>query len=104
MSPKIVKFTEKQILDEFFKAFADSKFSIYKSDYYCGITDDLDRRAKEHNVDEYCLTMNLITFEAARDIEQKFSSLGFDCGNQLGNGNEKSVYVYMCYKKADFKK
>ncbi len=104
MSPKIVKLTEIQILDEFLKAFADSKFSDEKSDYYCGITDDLARRAKEHKVDGYCLTMNLITFEAARDIEQKLSSLGFDCGNQLGNGNEKSVYVYMCYKKAGFKK
>lgn len=104
MSSKIVKLTEKQILDDFLKAFADSKFSDEKSDYYCGITDDLDRRAKEHNVDGYCLTMNLITFEAARDIEQKLSSLGFDCGDQLGNGNEKSVYVYMCYKKAGFKK
>lgn len=27
MSPKIVKLTEKQILDDFLKAFADSKFS-----------------------------------------------------------------------------
>mgnify|MGYP004654311923 FL=1 len=104
MSPKIVKLTEKQILNEFLKAFADSNLSIYKSDYYCGITDDLNRRAKEHNVDGYCLTMNLITFEAARDIEQKHSSLGFDCGDQLGNGNEKSVYVYMCYKSPGFKK
>ncbi|MEH2791450.1 hypothetical protein V7T18_12410 [Segatella copri] len=104
MSPKIVKLTEKQILNEFLKAFADSNLSIYKSDYYCGITDDLNRRAKEHNVDGYCLTMNLITFEAARDIEQKLSSLGFDCGDQLGNGNEKSVYVYMCYKSPGFKK
>ena len=104
MSSKVFKLTEKQVLDRFENAFADSKFSIYKSDYYCGITDDLDRRAKEHNVDGYCLTMNLITFEAARDIEQKLSSLGFDCGSQLGNGNEKSVYVYMCYKKAGFKK
>ncbi len=104
MSPKIVKLTEKQILNEFLKAFADSNLSIYKSDYYCGITDDLNRRAKEHNVDGYCLIMNLITFEAARDIEQKLSSLGFDCGDQLGNGNEKSVYVYMCYKSPGFKK
>lgn len=104
MSPKIVKLTEKQILNEFLKAFADSNLSIYKSDYYCGITDDLNRRAKEHNVDGYCLTMNLMTFEAARDIEQKLSSLGFDCGDQLGNGNEKSVYVYMCYKSPGFKK
>ena len=104
MSSKIVKLTEKQILDDFLKAFADSNLSIYKSDYYCGITDNLDRRAKEHNVDGYCLTMNLITFEAARVIEQKLSTLGFDCGNQIGNGNENSVYVYMCYKAPDFKK
>lgn len=98
MSPKIVKLTEKQILDDFLKAFADSKFSDEKSDYYCGITDDLDRRAKEHNVDGYCLTMNLITFEAASDIEQKLSSLGFDCGNQLGNGNE-SLFTSICVIK-----
>lgn len=104
MSSKVFILTEKQILGRFEKAFADSKFSDEKSDYYCGITDDLDRRAKEHNVDGYCLTMNLITFEAARDIEQKLSSLGFDCGSQLGNGNEKSVYVYMCYKSPGFKK
>lgn len=104
MSPKVFKLTEKQVLDRFEKAFADSKFSDKKSDYYCGIKDDLDRRAKEHNVDGYCLTMNLITFEAARVIEQKLSTLGFDCGNQIGNGNENSVYVYMCYKTPDFKK
>ena len=52
MSSKIVKLTEKQILDGFLKAFADSNLSIYKSDYYCGITDDLDRRAKEHNIEK----------------------------------------------------
>ena len=104
MCARTIILTDEQILKIFEYAFVDSEFSDDRSDYYCGITDDLDRRAKEHNVDGYCLTMNLITFEAARDIEQKLSSLGFDCGNQLGNGTEKSVYVYMCYKKAGFKK
>lgn len=104
MATRIFKLTEEQILNTFEYIFSESKLSNSKSDFYCGITDDLDRRAKEHNIKKYCFTLKLQTFEDAKEIEKQLSSIGFDCGNQLGNGNEKSVYVYMCYKDSEFKK
>lgn len=104
MCARTIILTDEQILKIFEYAFVDAEFSDDRSDYYCGITDDLERRAKEHNVAGYCQTMHFLTFEAAKAIEKELSSLGFDCGDQLGNGNENSVYVYMCYKAPEFKK
>jgi hypothetical protein len=68
-----------------------------RNSYYCGITDDLDRRSKEHNA-TFIKTMEADTFEGAKELEKALDRVGFDAGDHVGNGTEKSVFIYM-YKK-----
>jgi hypothetical protein len=69
------------------------------SDYYVGITNDIDRRLfSEHNVDKK--RNQWIYDEAdsdivARKVEQYFLDKGCDGGS--GGGDEDSIFVY-CYK------
>lgn len=66
--------------------------------YYCGITENLDRRASEHNVSKYIASVTCDSFETACEIEKGLHKAGFDTGKQLGNGTKDSIYVYMCRK------
>ncbi len=68
------------------------------SDYYCGITNDLERRRIEHNISSYIATVTCNSFKIACEIEEGLHNTGFDTGEQLGNGTEDSIYVYM-YRK-----
>lgn len=72
--------------------------AILKSDLYCGITNDLERRRKEHNVAQYIHTVKMDSFELAQEVEAIMHDAGFDTGKQLGNGQEDTVYVYL-YRK-----
>lgn len=42
--------------------------------------------------------MKADTFEGAKELEKKLDEVGFDAGDHVGNGTEKSVFIYM-YKK-----
>lgn len=72
------------------------------SDFYCGITCDPMRRMREHNPDndEDAIAWWVKTncFETACNTEEAMDRNHFDCGDQLGNGNEDSVIVYL-YRK-----
>ena len=68
-----------------------------KSNFYCGITNDLERRMNEHNVSQY-FHVTCDSFETAKQVESLLYQEGFDTGGQLGNGQEDTVYVYM-YRK-----
>lgn len=65
--------------------------------YYCGITNDLNRRANEHNA-KILGHVDCGSFETAKKLESMMHDEGFDTGKQLGNGQEDSKYVYV-YKK-----
>ena len=65
--------------------------------FYCGITNNVDRREGEHNTD-YLGYVNCKTFEVAKRLEARMHDEGFDTGDQLGHGQEDSRYVYV-YKK-----
>ena len=65
--------------------------------YYCGITNDIDRREGEHNA-TYLGYVKAQSFDAAKRLEAQMHAEGFDTGKQLGNGQEDSIYVYV-YKK-----
>jgi len=39
------------------------------------------------------------SFEVAKQLEARMHDEGFDTGNQLGHGQEGSIYVYV-YKKS----
>lgn len=85
-------------LQAFIQAYLySSSYGETKKDYYCGITDDLERRAGEHHA-TFIKTMTVNTFEDAKELEQALHDAGFDTGEQVGNGTEDSVYIYM-YKK-----
>ena len=68
------------------------------SNYYCGITNDLDRRQGEHKAPAYLYTCTCPSFKVACELEKMLHDAGFDTGEQVGHGNEDSVYVYM-YRK-----
>lgn len=65
-----------------------------KKNYYCGITNDLERRAKEHNA-TFIMTTKVNNFEEAKIVEEALHKKGYCTGKQLGNGNEDTVHVYM---------
>ena len=79
-----------------------------RNSYYCGITDDVERRKGEHERDDHqgkaitqMIACKCSSKEASEKIEMMMHEDGFDIGNTqtLGNGaNECSVYVYL-YKK-----
>jgi len=90
--------TLQDALQAFVQAYLYSfSYGETRKNYYCGITDDLDRRAKEHNA-TFIKTMTADRFESAQKLEQALHDAGFDTGKQVGNGEEDSVYIYM-YKK-----
>lgn len=69
-----------------------------RNDFYCGITDDIERRQKEHCILKFLTYTTCDSFETAKTLERKLHELGYDTGKQLGNGNENSIFVYI-YKK-----
>ena len=90
--------TIQQAVEEFNKVFQKNKgFLEGKDDFYCGITNDIERREQEHNAEIlYCVKAN--SFEKAKELEQALHDEGYDTGAQVGNGQEDSIYVYI-YKK-----
>lgn len=71
----------------------ESKFS-----FYCGITENIERRQSEHNISHFLAVTKCDSFETAKILEQRMHNEGYDTGDQLGNGNQTSIYCYM-YKK-----
>jgi hypothetical protein len=65
--------------------------------FYCGVTNDLDRRAEEHNA-TFLGHLKAQSAKAALVLEARMHEEGFCTGKQLGNAAEDSVYVYV-YKK-----
>ncbi len=70
--------------------------------FYCGITNNVDRREGEHDAD-YLGYVKAKTFAAAKRLEARMHEEGFDTGKQLGHGQEDSLYVYVYKKNADTK-
>jgi len=69
-----------------------------RSRFYCGITNDLERRMGEHNATPLAWVKSN-NAQAAIALEDKLGELGFDIGRNSGNGaDEDSIYVYI-YKK-----
>lgn len=69
-----------------------------RSRFYCGITNDIDRRMSEHNATAF-IWVTSKDVDAAISLESKLGEQGFDIGSNPGNGaSDDSIYVYM-YKK-----
>lgn len=100
------KFTPKGIADRFWQRYvrychSKSDPNLNRSDFYCGITNDLERRAEEHHVENFLICAKCSSFEVSSAAESLLAEKGFDCGEQSGNGTENSVYIYMYQKIPD---
>lgn len=63
--------------------------------YYCGITNDIHRREREHNANFLCY-VRVNNVHMARSIEIAMKFYGYDTGRRSGNGGKPdSVYVYI---------
>ena len=78
-----------------------------KNDYYCGITNNLDKRMDEHRrndfeiVEDRVFAWNCENADVAAEVEKRLGELGFDIGDTktLGNGGvENSTIVYLLEK------
>jgi predicted GIY-YIG superfamily endonuclease len=78
-----------------------------KDDYYCGITNNLDKRMDEHRrndfeiVEDKVFAWNCKNVDVAAEVEKRLGKLGFDIGDTktLGNGGvENSTIVYLLEK------
>lgn len=97
------KFTAEEVAGNFWLKYliiyyARSNRNLNRSDFYCGITNDLKRRAKEHGIDDFHMCAKCSSFKVSSKAEGLLAVKGFDCGAQQGNGDEYSVYIYM-YEK-----
>lgn len=92
--------TKQEILDAIkvaCKFYIDSKFS----DFFCGMTNNTARRMKEHGVNGFVYTIQLKQKSYANDLLTELSNLGFDTGNQIGSGQDDSVWLYVYYKTSN---
>ena len=78
-----------------------------KDDYYCGITNNLDKRMEEHRCEDFeivedrVFAWNCENVDVAAKVEKRLGELGFDIGDTktLGNGGvENSTIVYLLEK------
>lgn len=88
-----------ETIQYFNQKYEEKKYLLEKkSNFYCGITNDLETRKQQHNVDEYIACVKCDSFKTSKEIEALLHQEEYDTGKQLGNGNEESIYVYM-YRK-----
>lgn len=77
------------------------KVSVYGgklSDYFCGMTNNVVRRSKEHgNVSIICRT-DCDTKKTARNLMNQLNDAGFDVDPDIMSGQDDSINVYI-YKK-----
>lgn len=68
-----------------------------KSDFYCGITNNLDVRAAWHKIPDkkYVHTYKCDSFDTSSQVEKALQDAGFYVGSEAGHGQDDSVYVYM---------
>jgi len=76
---------------------ADGKMPKSFGGFYCGITNNVTRRESEHGAD-YLGWVKAKNINLAKQLECRMHEEGFDTGDQLGNGQPDSLYVYV-YKK-----
>lgn len=97
----------KEAIQKFIDAFVKDGGNKYSrtsmNGYYVGITDDLDRRSKEHNA-TFLYSVKAKTKEDAVELEDELGELGFDNGDRPGNGaKDDTVNVYIYKKTKDTK-
>lgn len=81
---------------------------LKRSDFYCGITNNIESNLSRHKIEGYTACADCASLDVAGKVEAKLGEMGFDIGDPLnleGNGGaEDSTIVYMAYKGGGFKK
>lgn len=91
--------TLKETINGFNSAYNHArKTSDTKFNFYCGITNDLERRNREHNISNIVYWVSADSFEAASNLEKALRKEGYDTGKKTGIGTQDSTIVYM-YRK-----
>lgn len=93
---KVTTATKKGIIDYLEDKFRTTCIGEFYSDYYVGITNDINRRLfEEHKVDHYSCHWfhETSSREIADEIEGHFIAKGMK-GHQ-GGGNKESVWIYI---------
>lgn len=73
------------------------------SDYFCGMTNNVARRAKEHGNVSVVSHTKCHDKEVARDLMRQLQDAGFDVDPDILSGQDDSVNVYL-YKKTSLSK
>lgn len=95
--------TNKAICEMAKEKFRADGRSTGPKDYYCGITNNIEENRARHRV-PHLVVYQCKDADAAAEVEEMLRDF-FDIGDPIymGNGGTPdSVYVYLCYKSADF--
>lgn len=68
------------------------------SDYFCGMTNNPERRRREHGALKLLGSTKCSDKDCARDLMRQLAKAGFDVNKDIMSGQDDSVHVYM-YKK-----
>lgn len=76
-----------------------SKYSrLPRSRFYCGITNDLEKRVGEHNAN-ILLWVKAKDVQSAIELERKLGERGFDIGSSAGKERHRIQSIFKCIKK-----
>lgn len=94
--------TPEQAITWFNMLYEQNRVSVdtSKKTFYCGITNDIQRRENEHNA-EFLQYVKCENKDEATELERLLGEEGFDIGRNYGNGaSDDSIYTYI-YMKTD---
>lgn len=73
----------------------NSGIGFKRNEFYCGITNNLEKREKQHNAKFLCSVL-CDSKDTAIEVEAFLGKNDYDIGAKAGNGaKENSVYVYI---------
>lgn len=99
--------TEQIVSNMFFTYVTERKIGDIRTDFYCGITNDLDIRMNAHRRNDFLIEGDKVfawkcrSADVAAEVEHRMGEMGFDIGDTetFGNGGtENSCIVYLLKK------
>ena len=89
--------TLKEVIEQF-KEHCRMSIRYGYGEYFCGATNNLSRRIREHKITGVLYSVEAHHKESAQDLLIALKQSGFDTGNSIGSGQDDSLTVYV-YKK-----
>lgn len=88
--------TKKEII-EAIKAECDKVKQHKYDEFFCGMTNNVTRRGREHKA-KILYHVKILNKEYCNELLSDLSDLGFDIGNQRNNGQDDSLWIYVYQK------